>query len=434
MQRLSILRDGRPTGVRLGAWGLLVDVRPRPAAPIADALHIPPQWPNIAVATPPEAWRNHLTTAGAAVPPLVQPDRQVGYIHAPSIPQAVTGGVLRAGELAHQGDGSSLASIDLTSARVRAARDILQSMSNGQPLGALLGYRLERAMGDAGLQRNIAALRSAYPQRRSSGALGQPVDKVGSDSVVPAEVVDGYEVLQARDAAAAACGLSGVPKFTEILDTVQRVTDAVADVIVAEGVHHITTGRPEVAGALFKATAEGTQPPELTVVNEPRSGITVTDRVLIALDPAAAGTAGWNKAAPRAKLAPAAERWAETILGPAQQWSISVGDRDVRLDSLGICALDVLVESRVEQTGVRSLDARLGGPVADPDETYQRLLALARSAHDVLASSRPVVHADVTDPQTADTVGPATVEPVPPPSADRRPSHLKMRSPSRSPR
>ena len=306
MQRLSILRDGRPTGVRLGAWGLLVDVRPRPAAPIADALHIPPQWPNIAVATPPEAWRNHLTTAGAAVPPLVQPDRQVGYIHAPSIPQAVTGGVLRAGELAHQGDGSSLASIDLTSARVRAARDILQSMSNGQPLGALLGYRLERAMGNAGLQRNIAALRSAYPQRRSSGALGQPVDKVGSDSVVPAEVVDGYEVLQARDAAAAACGLSGVPKFTEILDTVQRVTDAVADVIVAEGVHHITTGRPEVAGALFKATAEGTQPPELTVVNEPRSGITVTDRVLIALDPAAAGTAGWNKAAPRAWFSPPA--------------------------------------------------------------------------------------------------------------------------------
>ncbi len=260
-QRLESLRAERATGIQLGSWGLLVDARPRGSQPaVAPAGWLPADGDQGA--------------AGAAVArgPLLAPGRQVGYVHAPSLAQARTAGVLRAGELSHGTDASSIAAMDLTSARVRAARDVLEAVREGQPLGAVLGYRLERRLGDAGLHGAVDRLRAAYPQRRAEGAVGEPA--AGSDAVVPPEVVDGLEVWQHADRAAAEAGLApGDARFASAMADLELVVDAVADLIVAEGVHHITSGRAEAAGATFTAVAEGGQPPlDLAVIREPRSG------------------------------------------------------------------------------------------------------------------------------------------------------------------
>lgn len=413
-QRLSTLRDGNPTGVNVGTWGLLVDVRPWPAAPIANPAEIPSHWPNLPVDEVPAGWAETLAAGGVEVPTVVKPDRQVGYVHAPSLTHAATAGVLRAAELAHRGDGSSLASIDLTSARVRAAREILQSMSNGQPFGALLGYRLERALAET-RRDAITKLRKAFPQRRVDGAFGTPAS--GNDAVVPAEVVDGYEVLQNATQAAAEAGLVGDGTFLGAIEELQFIVDAVADVVVAEGVHTIASGRYAAAGALFKATSEALQPPELSVSAEPRNGTTVTNKIVIGVA-ADGGTGGWAEGR-RAVLAGAAERWARSVLGPAAAWAIEGTTGTVSLATLGVSALDVLEETLIDQNGVRAFDARFETGFAPAGDAYESLIELAGVARAVLANCRPLVPADVRNPETARdyTDAPQRIDPVPAPVA-----------------
>ena len=67
--------------------------------------------------------------------------------------------------------------IDLSSRRVREAKWLLDGVRQGQPLAALLGYRLERRLHDAQLDRFIYPLRELAPL--SAGRLApltQPLD------------------------------------------------------------------------------------------------------------------------------------------------------------------------------------------------------------------------------------------------------------------
>ena len=126
-RRLATLRSRRALGVRLGGYGVLEDVRPATAAQAA----------------------SH------------------GYIHAPSLGQATTAAVLRSGHLAQAGGPGQPLALDLSSRRVRLALALLDGVRAGQPLGALLGYRLERGLHEGhpglALDRFIAALRALAP-------------------------------------------------------------------------------------------------------------------------------------------------------------------------------------------------------------------------------------------------------------------------------
>src|SRR5204863_3273439 len=90
-----------------------------------------------------------------------------GYIHAPSLGQAATGAVLRSGHLAHLDGPDAPLALDLSSRRVRLALALLDGVRAGQPLAALLGYRLERGLHENHrelvLDRYIAALRALAP-------------------------------------------------------------------------------------------------------------------------------------------------------------------------------------------------------------------------------------------------------------------------------
>src|SRR5205085_776332 len=106
-------------------------------------------------------------------------------------------------------------------------------------------------------------------------------------------------------------------------------------------------------------------PPEVDVVREPRSGVTLTHRTVVVLDPEG-GTAGWKRTAPRAVLAPATERWAEDVLGAAADWQIPVGGHQVGLDDLHVSALDELV------TAITAVADAAGG--LDPDTLADAVL------------------------------------------------------------
>lgn len=120
-RRLLNLRLAGSSGIHLGSYGWIEDFRP--AAPVVTGT-------------------------------------SQGYLQAPSLAQAATAAILRSGYLAHQGSGQGDAlAVDLSSDRVRRARWLLDGVREGQSLGALLGYRFERALQDHGLPHYIAPFR-----------------------------------------------------------------------------------------------------------------------------------------------------------------------------------------------------------------------------------------------------------------------------------
>ncbi|MEO8630677.1 MAG: hypothetical protein ABI612_21650, partial [Betaproteobacteria bacterium] len=108
--------------------------------------------------------------------PLAFPADDTGFIHAPSMTHAAAAALLRNAHLGPTGlpaaDGPF--AIDLSSRRVREAERLLDGVRQGQPLGALLGYRFERSLHDAGLDRFVLRLRSLAP------LVASPVDSNGA--------------------------------------------------------------------------------------------------------------------------------------------------------------------------------------------------------------------------------------------------------------
>jgi hypothetical protein len=140
-QRLHELRRTAPAGVVTGGFAWLEDVRPGP--------------PRQLVAQPPE---------GEGESSLAIDPASLGFVHAPSLNQAAMAAVLRSGYLAFPGEGNSRPfAVNLTSRRVRLAEYLLDGVREGQPLGALLGYRFERALHERRLDVYIAPFRRIAP-------------------------------------------------------------------------------------------------------------------------------------------------------------------------------------------------------------------------------------------------------------------------------
>src|SRR6185369_10149279 len=84
-----------------------------------------------------------------------------------------------------------------SSRRVREASRLLEGVRQGQPLGALLGYRVERMLHDTvvdngrSMDRFIAPLRRVAPLiARSSGLTTAPVDTIAANNVVDGLVLN----------------------------------------------------------------------------------------------------------------------------------------------------------------------------------------------------------------------------------------------------
>ena len=330
--RLRALRAARPEGLHLGGFGIALDLAAR-TAPLSE-----------------------------------------GYVLAPSLAHAATAAIARGGFLAHADDpdGGRL-TLGLTSRRVRRALDLLDGLRADQPMSALLGQRFERELHDlpGNLDRYLGSLRALAPAtagKRVAVPAGAgpaaaqargPLDGLAllrrhADSAIPWGMTPAGEsvALPAADPADA-----DHAAIASLLDDLADQVDAVGDLAVAEAVHQTVQGNLARAGALLDAVNRG-EPvhadPE--VVRTPRSGVAVTNRVLVLL-PAVAAAAGWSASpAPAARAAadPAAETWAASLLGPAARtrWRAlfpvaggQPGDlvtAEHTLAGVGLCALDVV--------------------------------------------------------------------------------------------
>ena len=420
---LEQVRERRRSGVHLGGYGWLEDVRP----------------------------------GGGA--------RSAGYIQAPSVVHGVTAAVLHSGYLSSERDAGSGPALDLSSARVRLAGDLLAGVRQGQPLGALLGYRFERALHERSrhdegveLDRFIHPFRELAPllakQRKETD---EPVEAIAADNVV-----DGLRLYRLwRDGGWRETGIpfpDGVapPGDAERaalhaeLDRLGDALAAVSDTLLAESVYHTAHGNPLRAGAALDAVAGGdVRPPELEFPRTPRTGTAVTHRILVLFPETVPEIDGWS-VTPRARAEPRLDAWAARLLGPPDRvlcraWYLKPEDREpihpeprtVSLSDLavpgggepGLAPLDVLSlpDAADEEARTSELEQRLGWhllrdrPEDVPERaglriaferdpgwptsvlSFHELLALARAAREAIGAARPMEPEDLMMPE--DTAG-----------------------------
>jgi hypothetical protein len=416
-KRLAQLRSFGVGGICLAGYGWVENLSPRGGAPAEPA-------------------------AGEA--PVVDTGN-LGFVHAPSLGQAATAAVLRAGYLSHAGGSGNPFAIDLSSRRVRLARYLLEGVRQGQPLGALLGYLFERGLHERHARDPSLELdKFIVPFRKLAPLVAGKRDKADTGSVeaiAASNVVDGKTLLDLRASGDIVFGTDPLPTATGAertaidaeLDALADALDAVADAVVAESVYQVVQGNPARAGATVEAIATGdAPPPELHVARTPRSGIGVTHRLLIGLGTGAAPAAIDPVAHPeaaRADAEPELEAWAAALFGPPDkilcrarfEWSDPTGPKTatsapIALSSLGMSALDVLyVTAPSAQEQRTELDQRVVAyalahrPAAVPpsaqvrldytrnaafvtgaDElSFDELLELARTARELITAARP---------------------------------------------
>jgi hypothetical protein len=310
----------------------------------------------------------------AAAEPVMTDSSNFGHVHAPSLDQAVTAAIMRNGHLAHATPGApDLLAVDLSSERVRLAQEVIEGMRNGQSLGALLGYRLERALHDEPnlfLDPLIYDLRRAFPlagnrNRKTKIAALSHIRKVEARNVL-----DGAAFSRHIDETGnenypygisdlpplsdfTGPGLPGTSEIGHLIDgmvaTMRSIGDAVADLATAEGVYQVVRGNYDKAAGSLDAFSKGLYPPEVEVVSTPRSGHALTHRVGLHLEAALAPGAG-GLTNPREQGEPALAKWlAAQLPDPATiaarvSWTKPDGTSDaltVTMQQLGLAPADL---------------------------------------------------------------------------------------------
>lgn len=278
-ERLETARAAKPTGIEIGGYGWVLDLKPSKAS-------APSQ----------------------------------GFIHAPSLDHAATAAILRSGWSA-LGDGAL--GVDVSSARVRAASWIIDGVRDGHRLGELLGQSLERRLHDANLDRHIEPIRSAV--LNGTGRTGeQPVAIVdgfvvarawlGGDDVAPltAEEADARKELKKLVDGAN----NDKASLNSILDTHVADLDAVADASVFSSIHAIVRGNTTRAASTLASTGDSlSAPPPLTAFRTTRGGQRIAHRIVLLLEDLEAGVETASAAtSPFAVAEPNLEAWVASAM------------------------------------------------------------------------------------------------------------------------
>lgn len=277
-KRLDGMRERTPTGLHLGAFGVVEDLRP-------------------------DARLRDQRMADS-----------MGYVHAPSLQQATAAAVLRSGHLANRQHAAGAFDIDLRSHRVKRAKRLLEGVANGQPMAALLGYRFERALRDHDLSQHILDYRRQFPFRPTG-----PGPQAG-EAIAARDVVDGLALLagyreQGIDAISPpTVPAADRPKVKVFIDDLADLIDAVSDLLLGESVYQLVGGNLDGSAAAMAALDKQTRPPEPRVVQTPRSTRGYTQRVVVALQSGNAGAwAPMNDLA--AQVEPRLNAWLARLLG-----------------------------------------------------------------------------------------------------------------------
>ena len=362
-QRLRELREERPEGILLGAYAWVEDLRPGGAR--TEAKTVPDQ----------------LLQDGDTV--YTDADNQ-GFMHAPSLNQAIAAAVLRSGYHANsfEEDINNKFAVNLSSFRVRKAMTVLSGIANGQELSAILGYQFEKGLHERFLEveldRFIPVFRKEFP-------LTVPVaDELTANDIqdsLTTNVINALDLLNRLEEEVAELDFAQQSSLYEVLtldnfkhcpawlkedlieangggeaeinailseiDQIADTFDAIGDLVTSESVYQIVQGNHVRAAAIIQALADGKSVPEPQIIYTPRTGTLVNHRLVLCLDPTAtAGSEGWTATTVRASTEPAVNGYLGQVLGSAEdiQVMVHIGETvaDYNLNVFSLQPIDLL--------------------------------------------------------------------------------------------
>jgi hypothetical protein len=370
---------------------------------------------------------------------LYAPTDGAGYVHAPSLNHATAAAVLRNGYLTHATpDDPGRLAVNLSSRRVRRAKELMDGVRQGQSLEVLLGIEFERGLHDATTRHAAPVVlnhlkpvfRLAFPiQRTRIPATG--ID-AGEPKIVPDyTVANGLALAATPDAFPA--GTAGLPTLSpaqeaelkSIRDRLRDSLDAVKDLLTAESAYQLALGNFDRAAAIVQQMSAALAPSEPEVARTPRgTDLAFTQRLAIELDPSVAANP-WPSIpmGARARFEPPLNAWVGAMLGDPSLYACKVTltatgaapvATSVHLSSLALQPLDLLrlargmrddggpaeLEARVHAaalaaTGIAA-EAKVAiafaetGAAAPSVAPLADALAILDLAHQVIASARPL--------------------------------------------
>lgn len=358
-RRLQDKRKTRPTGIYIGAYGWVENLRPE---------------------------RKRQTR----VPQELEPDvgdavfemrGNAGFVHTPSLNHATAAGVLHAGYRNNANAGKpDVFAVNLSSERVRRALQIYQGVQNGQAMEALLGYQFERALHDIttrnpsnNLNQFILPLRDKFPIDAAS------IPQAGTEAqetVPPYPVVNGLKLIAASSGDFGRLGMS-TDHLRLILIEKDRLADsldAVGDLLTSEAAFQMVQGKTDRTAGVLNSISNATLPPDLEVNKTPRSThLSVNNRICIGFGdvPALPANSGWaRRATPRSAAEPGMNAWLGAQIGNPRKIVCTVttvgadesvsNSKKLRLADLKIQPIDFVYSVGIDvQSGARDLERLL---------------------------------------------------------------------------
>jgi hypothetical protein len=348
-----------------------------------------------------------------------------GFVHAPSINHANAAALLRNGYLTHATpDRPDALAVNLSSARVRRAEDLLDGIRGGQSLEVLLGIMFERGLHEwttrpgapVILDQLKPAFRTAFPIRRTR--VPQAADSASGAAEIAEDhqVTDGLALARTKTpypyGIAELASLSTTQRDAILAEKrkIEGALDALSDVLTAEAAYQLALGNFERAAAALQCIGSATAPPDIEVLRTPRgTGISFTNRLAVQLS-AAVTDNPWPSTpmTARALLEPALNHWLGDLLGDPQTIRCLVtavappdatgpmsglpAAAPISLADLQVQPIDLvyLARSQTDETGLAELEQRVRYAFARtasvPDEAIIRI-AFADAGSD--PSARP---------------------------------------------
>ena len=334
--KLRSMRITSPLGAHLGAYGW-VDAPAVPTAAPAD---------------------------GAL--PVADPMSE-GYVHGARLEHARTGAILRAAYLSRVNAGAEAQyAIDLSSDRVRLARQMMAEVQGGGNLAEVIGARVERLMVEKGLGTQLPALRTQFPLDTGDGRRR----------------IDGVALAQTWEKTPPAANLAPV---ATVLVT---MLDAVGDLLLAEAIEQQSSGGANRARTAISALDTGVAlPSDFDVLRTQADAVNTTWRLIL---PVAEG---------------ALDGWIAGLVGDPAKLTASVkadgvAAKTVTLASLSITAKGLLefVQDSADAPALASkLAAAAGGGAATFSPALQNALLAAYAISLLLRNARPLSTDDLGD-------------------------------------
>lgn len=368
--------------------------------------------------------------------PLFTPFQSPGFLHLPSLNHATAGAILRNGYLTHATpDDPDRLAVDLSSRRVRRAKELLDGVRNNQPLEVLTGVEFERALHDATtrlvdpvvLNDLKPIFRAAFPILRTRMPPAGSAD--GEPEIVPDyAVVNGLAIAATPDSFPA--GVADLPaldaartdELKAIRRRVQESLDALKDIVTTESAYQLALGNFDRAAAIIQSLATAAAPPEIEVIRSARgTDLVFTQRLALQLDPNSNANPWPAAMGARADMEPVLNAWLGTLLpGPdaiacrvtlkegAATDTVAVTAADLGIQPIDLLAIarrasgsagPVELETRVRDAALgltgRTAAAEVVIAFADPAgvanaKSFAEVLSILDLAHQIVASARPL--------------------------------------------